>query len=318
MTVGQVFLWARMPPPRGGVTRANELMRDTLSQRFDVVVVDGSIGEVLRALAKLALSLRPHLHVIKMSRPDRVIALAPIVLLFGRRCLVVIHGAGGVEDLVRRRRTLWAKLLVRLLRRAGEVWVDNESVAASLGTVSVAATVVSPWAHTVIAAPPRHSRDEYRLVVAEYNNASLYNVELVVDLAERLIHKGIPARVLLLSYGPWARARDVPGFVEQVVNGDDAAVRRALAWANLLVRPTSTDGDSGFVREAIATGVRVVASDCVPRPAGVELFSIAGGDLFDVVVGMGRISDGTGLGAPLQRELARFIETGRRHPVRGI
>jgi hypothetical protein len=308
MNVGQVFLWARMPPPRGGVTRANEMMRDALRQRFDVVSVDGSIGGALRAVVKLVLGRRPHLHVMTMSRPDRVLALAAIIVLFPKRCLVVLHGSRGVDDLVGRSQTSRARLVLRLLRLVREVWVNNESVAASLATVAVAATVVSPWPHSSVAPPASRSPDRYRIVVAEGNNDAVYNVELVFDLAERLTGKGMSARVVLLNYGPRARSRDVPEFVEQVMNGDEAAVRRALAWANLLIRPTSTDGDSVLVREAIAAGVRVVASDCVPRPAGVELFSLEQRDLFDVVVGMGRISDGSGLGASLQCELGRLAE----------
>jgi glycosyltransferase involved in cell wall biosynthesis len=42
--------------------------------------------------------------------------------------------------------------------------------------------------------------------------------------------------------------------------------------ANLFVRPTYFDGDASSVREALAMGVPVVASDTDHRPAGVLLF----------------------------------------------
>ena len=44
-----------------------------------------------------------------------------------------------------------------------------------------------------------------------------------------------------------------------------------LAGAGVFLRPTSWDGDSVIVREALALGARVIASDLAPRPAGVEL-----------------------------------------------
>lgn len=41
---------------------------------------------------------------------------------------------------------------------------------------------------------------------------------------------------------------------------------------SLFLRPTSTDGDSVSIRECLALGVPVLASDAVPRPAACEFF----------------------------------------------
>ncbi len=48
--------------------------------------------------------------------------------------------------------------------------------------------------------------------------------------------------------------------------------QREMLRASVFVRPTLTDGDSVALREALALGKRVVASDAVPRPAGCLLF----------------------------------------------
>jgi glycosyltransferase involved in cell wall biosynthesis len=45
-----------------------------------------------------------------------------------------------------------------------------------------------------------------------------------------------------------------------------------ISHADLFVRPTLVDGDANSVREALAMGRRVVASDAAQRPAGVVLF----------------------------------------------
>jgi len=45
-----------------------------------------------------------------------------------------------------------------------------------------------------------------------------------------------------------------------------------LKLCDLFVRPTSTDGDAVSVREALWLGVPTIASDAVPRPAGVMVF----------------------------------------------
>lgn len=44
-----------------------------------------------------------------------------------------------------------------------------------------------------------------------------------------------------------------------------------MASCAVMVRPSSTDGDSVAVREALYCGLPVVASDCVPRPKGTIL-----------------------------------------------
>ncbi|MCC7233214.1 MAG: glycosyltransferase family 4 protein [Bacteroidia bacterium] len=46
----------------------------------------------------------------------------------------------------------------------------------------------------------------------------------------------------------------------------------ALKQSNVFIRPTRSDGDALSVREALACGVPVIASDCVARPEGVVLF----------------------------------------------
>jgi len=43
-------------------------------------------------------------------------------------------------------------------------------------------------------------------------------------------------------------------------------------FLSVYIRPTITDGDSIAIREALNGGVKVIASDCVERPKGVQLF----------------------------------------------
>ena len=44
-----------------------------------------------------------------------------------------------------------------------------------------------------------------------------------------------------------------------------------LAYSDIMIRATFTDGDSLSVREALAAGLKVIATDCVDRPCGVVL-----------------------------------------------
>jgi len=58
-----------------------------------------------------------------------------------------------------------------------------------------------------------------------------------------------------------------------------------LVRSDVVVRPTATDGDSVSVREALAVGVPVVASDVCSRPEGVRVFPTrdAGGLMTQVI-----------------------------------
>lgn len=46
-----------------------------------------------------------------------------------------------------------------------------------------------------------------------------------------------------------------------------------VKYIQIYVRPTRSDGDSIAIREALEAGVKVLASDCCERPAGVKLFA---------------------------------------------
>lgn len=52
--------------------------------------------------------------------------------------------------------------------------------------------------------------------------------------------------------------------------------------ADIFLRPTNTDGDANSIREALALGVPVVASDAVERPPGARIFQCR--DLADLEV----------------------------------
>jgi glycosyltransferase involved in cell wall biosynthesis len=65
-----------------------------------------------------------------------------------------------------------------------------------------------------------------------------------------------------------------------------------LANAQLYVRPTLTDGDAVAIRESASLGVRVLASDSVPRPAGCALFPAGNARaLADLIVSAIRFGD---------------------------
>lgn len=75
-----------------------------------------------------------------------------------------------------------------------------------------------------------------------------------------------------LFAGGWAAKRGLEGRVVGLGPIDHSASLALIAAADVFVRPTLADGDSLSVREALALGVRVVASDVGRRPGEATLF----------------------------------------------
>ena len=118
------------------------------------------------------------------------------------------------------------------------------------------------------------------LVAATLGRGVEYGGAVLLD-AFYLLRRNMPDAGLLL-YGPGARdpmldgqirARDLGRAIYRVGDLARAEALGAIAAADLFVRPTLADGDSVSVREALALGVRALASDAAPRPPGVRLFA---------------------------------------------
>ncbi|AKU90667.1 glycosyltransferase family 4 protein [Vulgatibacter incomptus] len=104
--------------------------------------------------------------------------------------------------------------------------------------------------------------------------------EGVLLQALAILSKRLP-RVGCLAFGPSTaeatflarvRAHGVDRQVVPLGELEHDACLDAISKSDAFLRPTLADGDSLSVREAIAMGRRVVASDAAPRPAGTVLF----------------------------------------------
>jgi glycosyltransferase involved in cell wall biosynthesis len=73
------------------------------------------------------------------------------------------------------------------------------------------------------------------------------------------------------------RRRGLGDSVRLLGDLDHEECLQVMARSDLFVRPSRADGDSISVREAVALGVRTVASDVGRRPSGVHL--CAAGDV---------------------------------------
>jgi glycosyltransferase involved in cell wall biosynthesis len=108
------------------------------------------------------------------------------------------------------------------------------------------------------------------LVAAAVAPGAEYGADLLA--AAWPIVRATHARAALCLYGPPVPepALAQPG-VHQLGALDRAQSLGVIEAADLFLRPTRADGDAISVREALALGRRVVASDACPRPRGVAV-----------------------------------------------
>ncbi|MCU1538525.1 MAG: hypothetical protein JWP82_2876 [Humibacillus sp.] len=299
---GRVVQWAQEHGEVGGVLTSHRQMTEVLrAGGHDVSYVDtGSGSRAVRAVPSLW--RRRALHVLHITRLARAAQLAPLLAtLPGTRALVLHSGstAGQVAAMSPQR----ARAVLGVLRTFDELWVVNAAIREVLPPdLAARTTVVTPFDARAVAARGSVRRDPHALVVATNAGLAHYNARLVLDALPLVRERWPDATLRVLAYGREtpelaalrADAASTPG-VELSFDLGGEQVSEVLAGAGVFLRPTSWDGDSVIVREALALGARVVASDLAPRPRGVELVPLEPQALAAAVLDGGVRSDGAGL-----------------------
>ncbi|MFY2558002.1 glycosyltransferase family 4 protein [Corallococcus terminator] len=117
------------------------------------------------------------------------------------------------------------------------------------------------------------------LVVMAHHPSPVYGRKLAFR-ALRLLTESQPG-VGLALFGPGTDSEDfirdarelgVAGSLEPLGELEHPAALGLIARSDVFLRPTTHDGDSISVREALALGVPCVASDVCERPEGTRLF----------------------------------------------
>jgi glycosyltransferase involved in cell wall biosynthesis len=300
--VATVFQWAQEHGEVGGVlTSQSQLTQVLRAAGHDVRYVD--TGSLRRAMSAMPVVLsRRGLHLFHITRLWRAVVLAPVFALLPGRTVLVLH-SGSTQRQVETMRQQLRWTLRGALRAYDEVWAVNGEIRDVLpGTLRERVTVVTPFDPTAAPLEGAVDRDPHAMALATNAGLEHYNADLGVEVG-RLVREQWPdLTVTILAYGndgsELAGLRDRVAAESWVTLSFDLApedVSAVLHRVGTFLRPTSWDGDSIIVREALASGARVVASDVAPRPRGVEVASLDAEALAGAVLHGGRLSDGTGL-----------------------
>ncbi len=300
----RVLQWAHDPGPVGGVRQAVEDLTTRLTERGLLVerVDTASVRRALRMLPHLW--ERGALHIFHITRLERAIVMAPMLAALPGRTVVTLH-SGSTGPQVAAQSQAWERVLQAALRAYDEIWTVNDEVAAALPSgLRSRVRVVSPFVPPASDRPTTGETDPHLITVATNSGRAHYGAQLAIEAIE-LARRTCPELCLwVLAYGEeeaamatlrhQVAARD---WVRLSFNLAPDEVAAALDSSALFLRPTSWDGDALIVRQALARGTRVLASDTAPRPAGTELSALDPQSFAHAVLDGGVRSDGRRLGS---------------------
>lgn len=308
-----LYQWAQVPGPVGGVTSSVEGLTAAVSALGAEVVRVNTAAPPEMAASLPRLWRRHALHLLHITNLHRAILVAPVMGAVPGRTAVVLH-SGSTRRQLERMSPWLRRAVTAALHAYDEVWAVNDEIREVLprvlrGRVRVVSPFVPP---TAVVAGTGASREPHLLTVATNSGQHYYGADLAVDAVERARQRWPDARLWVLGYDRDGEEmaqlrRRVAGldWVEVSFNLASSEVTEALRRSGVFLRPTSWDGDSVIVREALACGARVVASDVAPRPAGVELAPLEADALAAAVVDGGRPSTGVGLASETIVDAAR-------------
>jgi glycosyltransferase involved in cell wall biosynthesis len=290
------------PPPHGGVQTnlvdirnylrkqgcSCEVINVTRHRRADAdgVYYPGNALEVIRLLLRLRYDLL-HLHV-GGDFSKRLLALSLVCCLMpGSKAVLSFH-SGGYPSSPAGRAAGPRTLRGWIMRRFDGVIAVNREIADLFGRFGVPAArvrLIPP--HSV--SPPgeqaalpddlaRFFEQRQPRLIAVGQLEPEYDLPLQIDAMANVLERHPNAGLAILGSGSLEgmlreRVESKPYRDRILLCGDVAheGTLRAIGRSDIVLRTTLYDGDSISVREALAFGTPVIATDNGMRPAGVRL-----------------------------------------------
>jgi len=300
----QVAIVGAFPPPIGGnsvhVARLYSLLEaygykvqvlDYMGKRLpddpvDVIRLSGSVWskgwQVLRFIWHIPHEAIIHFHVSALARFRW---FAPVLLTASLRHkrIITIHSGSFVEGL----RLPWQKQYIRMLLSQFNVLIavsqEIGDSLLSLGIQSSRIYVIPAYLKEEVdrkylpATFGSIPQDKVRIVTSGYLTR-LYNYESLVDSIRHLDQKKF--HFIFAFYNEYDEKYEgelldlLKGYSNITIYRDLSPQEflAVLASSHAYVRTALRDGDSVAVREALALGNNVYATDCVQRPEGCVVF----------------------------------------------
>ncbi len=307
----KVALIGVYPPPTGGISihvkRLSDYLDDqgisytlydnTEGQKAKPVQYTGSIETWSMKYFFTAKESIIHCHFLRWQ----VRFFLALLKLRGKRIIFTFHSFRQEESV-----GLLKKIMIGITGRLGDVFICvTDHIARDLiaaGVPSQKVTVIPGFIAPTEGNPPplptiveQFIAGAGPLLVANgtigvrYQEEDLYGVDLCLELVRRLAPEHPKLKLVFgitfttePNYRAELERRVIEyGIGEHFLFVDGMEFYPLVQRADLMLRPTNTDGDAISIRESLYFGTPVLASDCTARPADVVTFKNR--DLDDLV-----------------------------------
>lgn len=325
----KVVIVGGYPPPFGGITVHIQRLASILSEHYDVKVLDfyGKSTaadkprqgiELIRIrgdiLSHLIYAIRQlcgghgivHLHVSAGSNLLRILCF--LIAKVSKKLMLTIH-SGSFVACLSEQGVLARSFLRWMLQWFDRIIVVNpeqQEALKSLGVLPSKVVIISAYLETTVEQSPGiaqrigeiRSRNQVMLISSGFGLPH-YGYHVILQALSTALQDKKVALILAL-YNTYDRmyldelaglAKKI-GHVEYLVLEDSQPeeFNYILGQCDTYIRATTIDGDSVAVREALQHGLNVLCSDCVARPEGTQLFSLASGESLSKVLEAARAS----------------------------
>ncbi len=316
MSSYKVVIVGGYPPPFGGITVHIQRLASILSQYYDVKVIDfyGKSTaadtprrgiELIRIkgnmLGNLVYAIRElcngdgivHLHISAGSNLLRILCF--LSARISKKLMLTIH-SGSFAARLSGQGALARSFLRWMLQWFDRIIVVNpeqQQMLKSLGVLPSKVVIIPAYLKTAVEQLPSIARriGEIRsrnqvIVISSGFGLPHYGYHVIIQ-ALSVVWQDKKVALILALYNTYDRiyldelasSAEKLRHLEYVVLKDSQPeeFNYILGQCDTYIRATTVDGDSVAVREALQHGVNVLCSDCVARPEGTQLFSLARG-----------------------------------------
>jgi glycosyltransferase involved in cell wall biosynthesis len=283
MTRKRILLIGPYPPPFGGVSVhiGRIIQKSVLQKDFEIAVFDlrkrklfksGSVTGLISGIIFLINSSVIHLHISNKFKTF----IARIGKFLGKKIIYTHHNS-------------------RDLEKQKIFWISDKNILTTATEISIPNSEVIP----AYIPPSKMNKPnekilseliKYKKIILTFgaNNKSfigkdIYGIDLVLDASrnfEGVLFVFVLDEQLKNKYQHRVQQLTEAGISLLIIN-EAIDIPGLLLHISVYIRAATSDGDSLIVREALQSGVTVVASDCVIRPEGCMIFKT--GDRNDLI-----------------------------------
>lgn len=276
--MNDLLIVGKTPPPIGGVTIHTQRLIQLLNNQIDFCFYNMHKFQILSFIKAVKESRVAHIHA---SNPFFLLFCSIVCILLRKKSIITIHANIGRHNVFGSLAEILAIILCNipvvlnknsfyLAKRFNPNAIIFSSFIAPIELQSLSSDVqrkiieLKKRVHTVFCT------NAYDRVFDKYNN-EIYGIASLLQIFNSYNELGLIVSDPQGAYFRYVSSENI------VINENIIFISRphsffeVLRFSDCYIRNTSTDGDSISIKEALYLGVKVIATNCVDRPEGVEL-----------------------------------------------